>query len=134
MAHSLKNRFKGMETEVVSYAKEFGKGPAMRKYGISDYLAFTKFLSENGLSGSTPILPGDDVLSSIVGTFTKTLLAYHDEIARLRQEVSELRKVADTRKVQKRQHEESVALDFLNFCNSPIPEIDDDILGIPVEI
>ena len=44
MPLSLKARFNGNKEEVIEYTRLWGRGKAMDKYGVKDYLAFSKFV------------------------------------------------------------------------------------------
>lgn len=76
MPASLKSRFNGNKEEVIEYTRLWGKGKAMDKYGVKDYLAFSKFIEgEIGDSnfGVSPMLSGagnktwaEDLLNAFV--------------------------------------------------------------------
>ena len=55
---ALKDRFNGNSGEVVNYARRFGVFPAMRKYGVKDYIAMLKYLKGQA--------PGEDFQASQV--------------------------------------------------------------------
>jgi len=44
MPKSLSIRFNGNGQEVVEYCRQFGRFRAMDKYGVKDYIAFSKFI------------------------------------------------------------------------------------------
>ncbi len=81
MPISLKQRFNGQANEVVEHCKVWGRLRTMEKYGVKDYLAFSKFIeaeTNNPNFGINPLLSnsgddswGDPLLDAILTRFRK---------------------------------------------------------------
>ena len=87
---SLKSKFNGNKGEVIEYTRVWGRFKAMEKFGVRDYIAFSKFIqeeTEDEIFGLHPLLhEADNTLD-----LKHLLLTITDTISTLRKERDEAR-------------------------------------------
>ena len=97
MPQSLRKRFNGNSDEVIEYTRLWGRFKAMGKYGVRDYLAFSRFVEEktgDANFGFRPVLAGSSDRSwaeDLLDAFLQKVSKMETEKRGLEAEVKQLR-------------------------------------------
>jgi hypothetical protein len=97
MVQSLKAKFNGNKGEVIEYTRVWGRHKAMDKFGVRDYIAFSRFLEEETKDASFGLRPllNDSAnsfsMSNFLDTVTTTISSLKAERDRLRGELHQAR-------------------------------------------
>ena len=102
MPKSLSLRFNGNRDEVVEYARSFGIGRAMDKFGVKDYLAMTRFLKEAGgediVDNPMPNLNAETTIDQFLFKVTRAIARLETDNKRLREENEYLKVVLNEKR------------------------------------
>ena len=115
---SVKERLTGQEKEVLKVAETYGRFQAMTKYGIKDYIAFSRWIEEEtgdknfGDNPKIRYTAGQSLGMQLMDAFLSKISHYEAQVKELREENEYLR----LQLIKENEHDELRAIALLSTC------------------